>query len=118
MSYKVSDTIEFYRLHMAVPFIAQRCIYLNLKFAYSIKPPLTSIIIFTVLKESNIILKNNNGNTNSEAKIIWNYVSLILEDIDQLNRILSLVGTPSDELLEKISSKEVTTCNISQFLSL
>ena len=32
----------------------------------------------------------------------------MFKDINQLERILSLVGSPSEYLLEKISSKEVT----------
>lgn len=33
--------------------------------------------------------------------------NIFTADIDQLTRIMSLVGTPSDQLLEKLLSEEV-----------
>ena len=43
-------------------------------------------------------------------------LKLSLSDIDQLTRILTLCGTPTQETMDKISSVEVSWCIITQSL--
>ena len=49
--------------------------------------------------------------------IICVYISLTLStDIDQLTKILTLVGSPAEKLLAKISSEEVRLWSFTMFL--